>query len=74
MWSDFTLSTPEHLRKTRLESELDDELRFHLERQVEKYVTAGIWRTGSGERTVSGFRWRLAMPSGHYNHSYRDVV
>jgi len=29
-------------RKARLEQELDEELRFHFERQVEKYVQSGL--------------------------------
>ena len=31
-------------RRTKVEEELDDELRFHWERQVEKYVSGGMSR------------------------------
>ena len=29
-------------RRNSAENELDDELRFHLERQIEKYVSSGM--------------------------------
>jgi hypothetical protein len=30
------------LRRTRVETELDDELRFHFEQQVEKHIRSGL--------------------------------
>src|SRR5260221_1431735 len=32
------------LRRTTVESEMEDELRFHVERQIEKYVESGMSR------------------------------
>ena len=37
-------------RREKVESELDDELRFHLERQVEKYVQSGLSRDEATRR------------------------
>ena len=38
-------------RRGRVEGELDEELRFHLERQVEKYVQGGMSREEAQRRT-----------------------
>src|SRR5215467_1371241 len=44
MFSDLWHRTRALLRRGIAERELDDELRFHLERQVEKYVRSGVTR------------------------------
>ena len=41
MWSDLLFRMRALLRRDAVESELDDELRAHFERQVEKYVSDG---------------------------------
>ncbi|HYL73997.1 MAG TPA: ABC transporter permease [Bryobacteraceae bacterium] len=42
MLSDISFRLCSLLRRTRVESELDDELRFHFEQQVEKHVRLGL--------------------------------
>lgn len=42
MFTDLWRQIRALFRRGRVESELDDELRFHLERQVEKYVQNGM--------------------------------
>ena len=42
MWSDVLIRVRTLFRRKSVETELDDELRFHLERQVEKYVQIGL--------------------------------
>ena len=42
MWSDLYFRLRSLLRRSRIEEELEDELRFHLERQVDKYMRAGM--------------------------------
>jgi predicted permease len=42
LWSEFRYRVRALLRRTDVERELDDELRFHLEREAEKGVEAGI--------------------------------
>ncbi len=44
MWSDFRYRFRRLFRQKSVEAELDDELRFHLERQAEKYVGIGMTR------------------------------
>jgi hypothetical protein len=39
------------LRWETVENELDEELRFHLEQQVEKYLRAGLTRDEALRRT-----------------------
>jgi putative ABC transport system permease protein len=43
------------LRRKLVEMELDDELRFHLERQVEKYVQGGLSREEARRRARAEF-------------------
>ena len=42
--SDLRVRLRSLFRRAKVEAELDDELRFHLERQVEKYMIAGMSR------------------------------
>jgi len=42
VWSDLRYRLRALVRRKRVETELDDEMRFHFERQVEKYVAAGM--------------------------------
>ena len=44
MLSDLRIRLRSLFRRTRVEQELDDELRFHMDRQAEKYMRAGIGR------------------------------
>jgi putative ABC transport system permease protein len=44
MWSDLNIRIRSLFRKDRVEEELDDELRFHLEHQLQKYVSSGMSR------------------------------
>src|ERR1700758_1031723 len=43
------------LRRGRVEGELDEELRFHLERQIEKYVQSGMSREEAQRRARAEF-------------------
>ncbi len=44
MFSDLFIRLRSLFRRTAVESELDDELRFHLDHQVEKYAASGMTR------------------------------
>ena len=44
MRSDLHIRIRSLFRRTKVEEELDDELRFHCERQIEKYVSGGMSR------------------------------
>ena len=44
MLSDISFRLRSLLRRKRVEAELDDELRFHFDRQVEKHVRSGLTR------------------------------
>lgn len=45
MLSDLRYRLRSLFRRAAMESELDDELRFHIEREIEKYVRSGLtWR------------------------------
>ena len=44
MLSDISLRLRSLLRHRRVEAELDDELRFHFDQQVEKYLRSGLTR------------------------------
>jgi putative ABC transport system permease protein len=50
MLSDITSRLRSLLRRKRVESELDSELRFHFEQQVEKHVHAGLSRDDAVRR------------------------
>lgn len=50
MLSDFWIRVRALFRRKSVETELDDELRFHLERQVEKYVQGGLSREKAQRR------------------------
>src|SRR5688500_9250518 len=41
MWSDLIYRLRAMFRRGRMERDLDDELRFHLEHQIEKHTDAG---------------------------------
>ena len=51
MFSDLFFRIRSLFRRTAVENELDQELRFHLEHQVEKYVRAGLTREEAMRRT-----------------------
>jgi hypothetical protein len=44
MLSDLFFRLRSLFRRSRVENELDEELRFHLVQQVEKHVRAGLTR------------------------------
>jgi len=44
MWNDWTIRLRAIFRRQAVEGEMENELRFHLERQTEKYVAAGMPR------------------------------
>jgi len=50
MFNDWWLRMRALLRRGRVEAELDEELRFHLERQVEKYLQSGLSREEAQRR------------------------
>ena len=50
MLSDVWIRVRALFRRRSVEAELDDELRFHLERQVEKYVQSGMSREEATRR------------------------
>lgn len=55
MLRDLLLRLRALFRRKSVETELDDELRFHLERQVEKYVQGGLSREGAQLRARREF-------------------
>ena len=50
MWTDIVFRLRSLFRRRLVEQELDDELRFHLERQIETYVRAGLSREDAARR------------------------
>ena len=50
MRSDLLIRFRALFRRDAVEVELDDELRFHFEKQVEKYVTSGLPRAEAMRR------------------------
>ena len=42
LWSDLRYRARAFFRRRSMERELDAELRFHIERQAEEYVRAGV--------------------------------
>lgn len=55
MLSDLYIRFRSLFRRARVEEELDDELRFHMERQAEKYVRAGMSREEATRRVRLDF-------------------
>ena len=55
MLTDLSFRLRSLLRHKRVEAELDDELRFHFEQQVEKYVGSGLTREEAIRRTRLSF-------------------
>ena len=50
MWSDLIYRLRALVRRKAVEREMNEELRFHFERQVEKYVAAGMARAEAARR------------------------
>ena len=50
MLSDISLRLRSLVRRKRVETELDDELRFHFDQQIEKYVRSGLTREEAAQR------------------------
>jgi hypothetical protein len=55
MWSDLSYRLRALVRRKAVESEMNDELRFHFARQVENYVAAGMGRTDAERRARMEF-------------------
>ncbi len=55
IWSDLRYRARALLRRHTLERELDDELRFHVERQVDAYARAGLSRDDAIRRAQLAF-------------------
>ncbi len=55
MFSDLLIRLRSLFRRTAVEVELDEELRFHLENQVEKYIESGLTREEATRRTRLDF-------------------
>jgi hypothetical protein len=51
MFSDMLFRLRSLFRRSVVENELDDELRFHIEQQVEKHVRAGLTREEAARQT-----------------------
>ena len=67
MLSDLYLRLRSLFRRTKVDAELDEELRFHTEHQVEKYVLSGMSREEArrqrGRLFGDGREWRR-RPAG----------
>lgn len=50
MWQDFFLRARSVFRRRQVEAELDDELRFHAECQLGKYLQTGMSREEARRR------------------------
>jgi putative ABC transport system permease protein len=50
MLSDLLIRLRSLFRRKAVEAELDDELRFHIERQAEKYIRSGLWPEEAARR------------------------
>jgi len=55
MWSDLIYRLRALIRRKAVEREMDDELRFHFERQAEKYVVSGLTRADAVRRVRMEF-------------------
>ena len=55
MLSDFLYRVRSLVRRDRVETEMDEELRFHFERQVERYVQSGLKREEATRRARIDF-------------------
>jgi len=55
MWSDLLFRIRAIFRRNRVEQELDEELRFHLDRQVEKHLQTGGAREEAARRARLDF-------------------
>src|ERR1700685_3055211 len=55
MLSDIVFRLRSLLKRKRVEAELEDELRFHFDQQVEKLVHAGLTREEAARRTRLSF-------------------
>jgi putative ABC transport system permease protein len=55
MWTDLLLRVRALVRRDSVEQELADELRFHLEREIDKYVAAGLTRAEASRRAQIAF-------------------
>jgi predicted permease len=69
MFSDWMLRLRALIKRTAVEDEIDHELRFHFDRQVESYIAEGLTPLEAARRA------RLAF--GHLDHikeEYRDAL
>jgi hypothetical protein len=80
MLSDLVFRLRSLFRRNTVEAELDDELRFHFEQQVGKYIRSGMTREERGvqhmEKFASGSAIRLpnAAPEARiHDHGGADA-
>jgi predicted permease len=55
MWSDLRIRLRALFRRKSVETEMDDELRFHIERRVEEFVQSGVPREEAERRARVAF-------------------
>ena len=55
LFSDLLIRLPSLFRRTVVEDELNEELQFHLENQVQKYMQSGLTREEAMRRTRLAF-------------------
>ena len=72
MLSDLFIRLRSLFRRRAVEDELDEELRFHLEHQVEKYIQAGPTREEAMRRSRSASRllichYFISVPFGDWS-------
>jgi len=82
MWSDLRFRLRALFRREALEGELDDELQFHLDQQIEKGVRAGLSRDEAARRARLAFgtldhareECRDARGTRLLDHARQDLV
>jgi predicted permease len=69
MLSDWMLRLRALIKRTAVEEEIDDELRFHFDRQVESYIAEGLTPSEAARRA------RIAFGNlDHVKEEYRDAL
>ena len=62
MFTDLVSRLRSLIRRTAVEGELDEELRFHLENQVVKYIQSGLTREQAVDRVLATARTESFTP------------
>ena len=60
-------------RRAQVEQELDEELRYHIERQIEEHIAKGMTRGGSALRRAARDGRRRATEGGVPRYAAREV-